>query len=161
MAFHTYSASVRTLTLVFAFTLSMGSTGCAGLVAESAHIEAETKEYVFDEDSTAVLATARRLLFTEGYSVTDSGPNALETDWKLSNEGKSRSRKLIQLVESEAGSRLSVMESRQGLDSDGDWYGGDPAYDSEFALMVIEELDTAEGNRIRTGAREAKDAARK
>lgn len=152
------SHPLRALTL--ALVMSTASTGCAGLQAKNAHIEAETNAYVFDEDATVVLATARELLFAQGYMVTDSGPNALETDWKVSQSGKQRSRMLVQVTESDQGSKLSANGARQALDSKGRWYGGSGSNDPTFVLEVIDKLDAGEADRIRSGADAARDAAR-
>lgn len=150
--------SLRSLAL--AFVLSTTAFGCAGLQARNAHVEAETNAYVFDEDATVVLATARQLLFEQGYMVTDSGPNALETDWQVGEDGDRRSRMLVQVTASEDGTRLSANASSQALDNEGRWYGGGGHNDAWFVLEVIEQLDADAAGRIRAGADAARDAAR-
>ncbi len=154
------SSFLRTLTFSTFMAWGAMSTGCAGMQARQAHIEAETHRYAFDEDTATVLAAAQELLFTRGYTVTASGPNTLETDWMLSDDGEHRSRQLVKVLDVDEGRKVSAMRAAQSLSSKGKWYGGAPQRDARFELDVIEQVDPSTAARIRSEAEAARDEAR-
>ncbi len=92
--------------------------------------------------------------------MTASGPNTLETEWKLSDDGERRTRRLVKVLDGTEGRKVSAMRAAQSLDSKGRWYGGAPVRDVTFELDVIDRVDPSTAARIRTEAEQARDEAR-
>jgi hypothetical protein len=84
------------------FVVTFGS-GCAAMrasAARQAHINKMTKQHVYAMPCEQVWPTARQLLFTNGFSVKDTGEGTtmtLETEWAY--QGQSSSRYLVQGIE--------------------------------------------------------------
>jgi len=142
--------------------LATATSGCAGLVAESAHVETATASYVFDEGPDGVLAAAQAVLFERGYIVRTATPGALETHWQVSEDGDRRARHLVQATTTADGTRLNAMRATQTRDTDGRWQSiGGASRDPYFELAVIERLDPYRANGIRAEAAQAREAAKR
>lgn len=85
---------------LFAVTFASGCAAMRESAARQAHINQETKQHVYDMSCEQVWPTARQLLFSNGYSVKDTGEGTtmtLETEWAY--QGKSSVRYLVQGIE--------------------------------------------------------------
>lgn len=90
--------------ILFATTVLGGCAGIRAASARQAHINAETKNHVYNMPCQQVWPTARQILFAEGYAVKDTGEGStmtLETEWAYKGQGSSRY--LVQGIEPQAG----------------------------------------------------------
>jgi uncharacterized lipoprotein len=84
----------------FAVTLAASCASMRASAARSAHIDKMTKQHVYDQPCEQVWPTARQLLFSQGFSVKDTGEGTnrtLETEWAY--QGKNSARYLVQGIE--------------------------------------------------------------
>lgn len=143
-------------------TASPNLVGCAALRASGArskHIDAQTRDYVYQQPLNKVWPQARQLLFSEGFSVKDTDSTTAETEWK--KVGDSRERYLLSGIEVDEGTcRVQFTLDEQYKSSDGGWGDSRTKRDIDLEWKLLKQVDPEAARKIESEADAAGEQAK-
>ena len=136
--------------------LMMGCATLRGMGAKHEHIEAQTKNYVYNQSAAAVWPAARQILFEKGFEVKNTGEAGMltaESEWKV--EGKKKTRYLVQATPvSEAQCKIVFTKMESSKD------GNDSERDLALEWELIQKVEPDRAAQIKTEAEQKGEAAK-